>query len=278
MAKYRQLATLAALAFLLLPLRSATGEEGKEGVWFLPKSRQELMQTYKDLPKFFKGDTFYVVTRFDEGCNADDAGVREGDVLFRRGTTLIKTKDDFEKSRSDNLQAGDEVNYVLKRYKNIGNTAKWENVAISFPAMKKSDWDAAREKEEEEREKVRERLGPLPIVRIGIGRNSINIPFVALTFQNNTDREIVGVKSTIECFDSFGNPVTWPGQGNRHYAIYQQSIAPDAKVTVESTLNLRSNTTKVYCWITSVAFRDGSEWSQTDEEAKKNDRIESISR
>ena len=240
MEKCRPFVILASLALFVLLARYATCEEGKEGVWFLPKSRQELMQTYKELPTFFKGDTFYVVTRFTEGCNAADAGVIEGDILFRRGTTLIKTKDDFERSRPDNLQAGDEVMYVLKRYINIGKTGKWENVAISFPAMKKSDWDAAKQKEEGERENVLERLGPLPIVRIGIGRNAINIPVVALYFQNNTEREIVGVKFTIECFDSFGNPVTSVVLGAHEEYNSRGNIMPLAHPVTSVVLDARA--------------------------------------
>lgn len=278
MAKYGTSVIFAATALLLSFVQDASCEEGKVGIIFLPKTREEFIQTYKELPAFFKGEVFYVVSGFIEGSNAKEGGVREGDVLFRRDSTLIKTKEDYEKSLPDDLQAGDEVSYVLKRYRNIGRDGKWENVSVKFQAMKKSDWDAANRTRDREREKTRERLGPLPIVTIGIGRNAINIPVIVIGFQNNTDKEIVGVKFTIECFDSFGNPVTWPGQDNRHHGIYQQSIAPGEKVRVEATLNLRQNTTKANCWIRSVAFRGGDEWSQTDEEAKQNERIESISR
>lgn len=278
MAKSGTSVIFAAIALLFSFVQDASCEEGKAGILFLPKSRDEFIQTYKEIPAFFKGDVFYVVSGFTEGSNAMEAGMREGDVLFRRGSTLIKTKEDFEKSSPDDLQAGDEISYVLKRYKNIGRDGKWENVSVKFQAMKKSDWEAANQKRNQEREKIRERLGPLPIVTIGIGRNAINIPVIVIGFQNNTEKEIVGVKFTIECFDSFGTPVTWPGQDNRHHGIYQQSIAPGEKVRVEATLNLRQNTTKANCWIRSVAFRGGDEWSQTEEEAKRNERIETISR
>jgi hypothetical protein len=116
----------------------------------------------------------------------------------------------------------------------------------------------------------------LPFASIAIGKNVIGVPVVVLEVLNNSDMPVTAVVFEIECSNGFGEPVTWPGQGNIHRGIYQSTIERKAKVKIEATLNLRQTTSQVTAWVTRIKFQDGSEWSQTRQEAEANGRTMSI--
>jgi hypothetical protein len=104
---------------------------------------------------------------------------------------------------------------------------------------------------------------PLKIVATGITPNAIGIPRLGVHVTNTKAIPIEAYEIDVECFDRFGDPVTWPGKGNFYRGIFQETIP--AKETARGlwTLHLHQNTAQAKLWISRIKLSDGTVWEQS---------------
>lgn len=121
-----------------------------------------------------------------------------------------------------------------------------------------------------EREKaIEESRPPLEITATGITPNVIDIPKLTIEVRNTKHIAVEAFEIDVECFDKFGDPVTWPGKGNLFSGISQERIGATQTTRASWDLHLHRNTTKAKVWITRVKLGNGSVWSQNRSEASR---------
>lgn len=104
---------------------------------------------------------------------------------------------------------------------------------------------------------------PLKIVATGITPNAIGIPRLGVHVTNTKAIPIEAYEIDVECFDKFGDPVTWPGKGNFYSGISQETIPARETARGLWTLHLHQNTAQAKLWISRVKLSDGTVWQQS---------------
>jgi hypothetical protein len=111
--------------------------------------------------------------------------------------------------------------------------------------------------------------GPIAIIEHGITMNVINIPQLSIKVQNTTDQIVEAFEVDAECYDKFGDKVSLLGRGNLFRGLSQDKVKAGAVQRIDWPLSLQQNTAVADVWISRVKLADGTEWTQTKEEAKK---------
>ncbi len=108
---------------------------------------------------------------------------------------------------------------------------------------------------------------PLEIMATGINPNAINFPRLTIEVKNTKDLRVEAFEIDVECFDKFGDPVTWPGKGNLYRGIWQDRIEAKQTTRCSWDLHLHKNTAQAKLWIARVKLSDGTVWEQSRADA-----------
>lgn len=221
-------------------------------------------------------ELFAIVEDFYPGNYAAAAGVQKDDIVFKKSGVVIDSMKSWGKASETPPRAGQMLEYWLRRPVRGSKATRWQSMKVEFEAMSKAALLESAAAEREQLAVEKEKQGPLPIIEIGIGKNVIGIPVVALKITNNADQSIMAASFDMECRNGFGDPVVWPGKGNVHSVIYQTEIPANGTVAIETTLNLHQTTHEVVAWVARVKFVDGTEWNQLRVDADQNGRLAAI--
>jgi len=120
----------------------------------------------------------------------------------------------------------------------------------------------AKEEEQHKQELVR-KFGPLQITGMDVRENSIGIPEVTLTVINNSKKVIDAFEVEFVCRDNFGRTLRSFGYGASSYVgISQNRIAPGGFEDDTWTFNGFSTATKFTPRIVRIHFSNGTTWKR----------------
>lgn len=112
--------------------------------------------------------------------------------------------------------------------------------------------------------------GPLIVEAGGLRPNVIGIPDLTLVVANRSQQAIVAYTIAVECRNRFDNLLADIGDDSTYRGISQSTVSAGAKERGTWTLHNHKNTTKVRVWFTRARFADGTEWSQSADDAMAN--------
>lgn len=277
-------AVILSLLFTGILIDPANSEENlRLGIEFLRTNQAELSKHIDvkgmKIPSYMRGfEDVYLVKDFLPLSKATESGIQRNDLLFKAGS-LIKTTADFEEM-ADSLAGQSEVELTFKRIVGEGQTRRFSTKAVTLKlstdqevANYLKEMQIKKEAEEKRMAERRKALGPLPIDRIGMKGNAIGVPVVTIGVWNNSQQIIEAAEYKIECLDSFNRPVKAIAGGNTANVIWQGFMKPEESKLLEYTLNLRETTRKIAVWVTRIKYGNGTEWSQTKEQAERDKRL-----
>lgn len=114
---------------------------------------------------------------------------------------------------------------------------------------------------------------PLEITATGINPNAIGVPELTIKVKNIKDARVEAFEIDVECFDKFGDPVTWPGRGNVYKGISQNAINANEVTLCSWDLHLHRNTADAKVWISRVKLSDGTVWEQSRADAVRGGNL-----
>jgi hypothetical protein len=211
------------------------------------------------------GKTTYVIDEFLPNGNAEKAGIRKNDVLFKIAGVEITDAEKFTQAQA-RLFADQPVEIIVRRIKQAGKTKKWETVRIKVIPVERAEVDADLKDRENS-------IPPIVITGSGIHYNVIGLPELTIAVHNPRQIAVEAFEVDVECFDKFDEPVNSPGKDNRFKGISQSKLLPNATTRAKWQLSLNQNTTRATLWVSRVKLSDGTIWTQTRQEAANTDQL-----
>jgi hypothetical protein len=101
---------------------------------------------------------------------------------------------------------------------------------------------------------------PLEITAVGLSRDILNLPVLALRVKSNRTQRIEAFEVTIECFTKFGDPVKGPRGSHIFEGIAQDEVGPEGESTAKWQLTFHSNTGLAKVRLERVKLADGTVW------------------
>lgn len=114
---------------------------------------------------------------------------------------------------------------------------------------------------------------PLFIRGAMLRMNVINIPDLVVKVENKTDIAINAYSIKAECFNRFDERVNGISGSNVFGGLSQDTLRPGGSELGSWQLSLHRNTAYAHVWIARIKFADGTEWTQTKDEAMARNNL-----
>ncbi len=204
------------------------------------------------------------VSEIIEGGPAYTAGMKKLDVLTHFDGHTIG--DDPTRLTEFLMKSvvGKEYEVKLRRARDEDKGITWSSVKVRVKPIPAS----VVEKLKRAMEEAAMSGCPLEITHGGLNRNSIGTPELTLRVKNKRKVAVVAYEIEAQCFDRFGDKVTFIGDSNVYRGISQRTIAAGESRDATWMLALRDTTTKVIVRIIRVKMDDGEEWKDPDSKEK----------